>query len=171
MNVAGVLTELFGRIPHAVQKALGDATLEDVMTEPEPGTNPAAWIVWHLSRLQDHHVSEVAGTGPLWVAGGWATRFGLRADPQETGNGHDVEQVRSVRPESLTTLLGYLDAVHDRTSSFLASVTEDDLDRIVDRSYDPGVSAGVRLISVANDNLQHAGQVAYVCGLLRRRRK
>ena len=36
----------------------------------------------------------------------------------------------------------------------------------VDRRWDPPVTLGVRLISVADDDIQHAGQAAYVRGLL-----
>jgi hypothetical protein len=43
-----------------------------------------------------------------------------------------------------------------------------DLDQIVDRRWDPPVTMGVRLVSVADDCLQHAGQAAYVRGLLGR---
>ena len=48
----------------------------------------------------------------------------------------------------------------------LTSLSADDLDRVVDRRWDPPVTLGVRLVSVADDGLQHAGQAAYVRGLL-----
>ena len=37
---------------------------------------------------------------------------------------------------------------------------------IVDQRWDPPVTMGVRLVSIAGDGLQHAGQAAYVRGLL-----
>jgi len=49
----------------------------------------------------------------------------------------------------------------------LEGVTGTELDRIVDRRWDPPVTVGVRLVSVADDCLQHAGQAAYARGLLR----
>lgn len=64
-------------------------------------------------------------------------------------------------------LLQYLDAVDARTRVFLAGLTAADLDRIVDRRFDPPVTMGVRLVSIADDSLQHVGQAAYVRGLLR----
>jgi hypothetical protein len=45
-------------------------------------------------------------------------------------------------------------------------LTDDDLDRIVDERWDPPVSLGVRLVSVIDDDAQHAGQAAYLRGLL-----
>ena len=44
----------------------------------------------------------------------------------------------------------------------------DELDRIVDTNYDPHVTAGVRLVSVIQDNLQHAGQARYLRGMIGR---
>jgi hypothetical protein len=39
----------------------------------------------------------------------------------------------------------------------------------VDERWDPPVSLGVRLVSVIADDLEHAGQAAYVRGMLERR--
>ncbi len=50
----------------------------------------------------------------------------------------------------------------------LSSLGDADLDRIVDRRWDPPVMMGVRLVSIADDSLQHVGQAAYVRGLLGR---
>ena len=71
-----------------------------------------------------------------------------------------------MRPERPAVLLEYLDAVDARTREMLERLTPEDLDRVVDRRWDPPVTLGVRLVSVADDCLQHAGQAAYVRGLL-----
>ena len=44
-----------------------------------------------------------------------------------------------------------------------------ELDRIIDRNWDPPVSAGVRLVSVIDDSMQHAGQALYLRGMIGRR--
>jgi Protein of unknown function (DUF664) len=56
--------------------------------------------------------------------------------------------------------------VDARTREMLEHITPEDLERVVDRRWDPPVTLGVRLVSVADDCLQHAGQAAYVRGLL-----
>ena len=71
-----------------------------------------------------------------------------------------------MRPPDGEVLLDYLGAVAARTETMLAGLTAADLDRVVDRRWDPPVTLGVRLVSVADDCLQHAGQAAYVRGLL-----
>jgi hypothetical protein len=81
---------------------------------------------------------------------------------------HTPAEVSSVRPESPEVLLDYLAAVAARTSSYLEGVTTADLERVVDRRWTPPVTLGVRLVSVADDCLQHVGQAAYVRGLLLR---
>jgi hypothetical protein len=66
-------------------------------------------------------------------------------------------------------LLDYHNAVHDRTVAYLNTIDAGELDRIIDVRWDPPVSVGVRLVSVIDDDMQHAGQAAYVRGLFERR--
>ena len=47
-----------------------------------------------------------------------------------------------------------------------SGLTPADLDVVVDERWDPPVTMGVRLVSIADDCLQHVGQAAYVRGLL-----
>lgn len=166
MDVAALLLELYGRIPPLARKAVDGVDPERLTEPPVPGTNHIAWLVWHLARVQDSHVAELLDTEQLWETGDWAGRFGLDPDPWNTGYGHTPEEVASVRPESPEVLLEYVDAVTDRTCSMLEGLTPADLDRIVDRNWDPPVTLGVRLVSIADDDIQHAGQAAYVRGLL-----
>ncbi|HYE77844.1 MAG TPA: DinB family protein [bacterium] len=166
MEVASLLLDLYGRIPPLARRAVDGVDLDRLTTPPSPGANPIAWLIWHLTRVQDHHVAELLGTDQLWVGGGWARQFGLDPDPSNTGYGHSPEEVEAVRPERPEVLLEYLDAVDARTRTMLGQLAAADLDRIVDRSWDPPVTLGVRLVSIADDSLQHAGQAAYVRGLL-----
>ena len=56
--------------------------------------------------------------------------------------------------------------MHEQTLQYLDGIGEADLDRIVDRRWDPPVTLGVRLVSVADDDIQHAGQAAFVRGVV-----
>ncbi len=166
MEVGELLVELFGRVDGHVHGVVEGLAVEDLLRSPAPGTNPVAWLVWHLTRVQDHHVSGLMDEPQLWMTGDWAGRFGMVAEAEDHGYGHTPEQVAAVRPESPDALVEYYDAVAARTKAFLAATTAADLDRIVDRRWDPPVTLAVRLISVADDDIQHAGQAAYVRGLL-----
>jgi hypothetical protein len=166
MDVAPLLLEFYGRIPPLAAGAVEGLDSDELCRAPGPGANTIGWLVWHLTRVQDHHVAELLGTEQIWVSGDWARRCGLEPDPANTGYGHSADEVRAVRPESADVLLGYLDAVHERTTTMLEGLVRDDLDRIVDRRWDPPVTLAVRLVSIADDCLQHVGQAAYVRGLL-----
>jgi DinB superfamily len=166
MNVASLLLELYGRIPPAARRAVDGVDLERLTVQPSPGTNPISWLIWHIARVQDHHIAELLDENQLWVDGDWARRFGLEPNPTNTGYGHTPVEVASVQPDSPGLLLAYLDAVDEHTRGMLQDLTAADLDGIVDRRWDPPVTMGVRLVSIAGDGLQHAGQAAYVRGLL-----
>ncbi len=166
MDVAPLLLDLYGRIPPLAADAVDGLNAEELTRSPAPGTNPIGWLVWHIARVQDHHVAELLGTGQVWVGGDWARRVGLEADPDNVGYGHTEDDVRAVRPEGPELLLGYLAEVDARTRGLLEELRPEDLDRVVDRRWDPPVTMGVRLVSIADDGLQHAGQAAYVRGLL-----
>jgi hypothetical protein len=166
MDVASVLLELYGRIPPLARSVVDGLDSESLTRAPAPGANPIAWLVWHAARVQDHHIAELVGADQIWIGDDWARGFGLRPDPRNTGYGHAEDDVAAVRPQRPELLLEYLDAVQRRTDAMLRDLAADDLDRIVDRRWDPPVTFGVRLISVADDSLQHLGQAAYVRGLL-----
>ena len=166
MDVAALFLELYGRIPPLAREAIDGVDLATLTKSPSPGTNTIAWLIWHSARVQDHHVAELLDADQIWLSGDWARSFGLDPDPSNTGYGHTPSDVVAVRPERPEVLLEYLDAVDRRTRTLLESVTPTALDPIVDRRWDPPVTLGVRLVSIADDCLQHLGQAAYLRGLL-----
>lgn len=167
MDVAEVYLELYGRIPPLAERAVAGLETGTLTRLAGPGTNPIGWLVWHLARVQDHHVADLLDTNQVWVGpGSWGARFGLTAaEPEDTGYGHSPDDVAAIRPDGPGCLLDYLGAVQTRTVDWLAGLVGDDLDRIVDRSWDPPVTLGVRLVSIADDSLQHLGQACYLRGL------
>ncbi len=167
MLAAEVLADGFGRVREVVRRTLDGLSAEDLARRPAGGGNPVGWLVWHLARVQDDHVADAFGAEQVWTSEGWAERSGVPLDPRDTGYGHTADEVDAVRLDP-DVLLGYVEAVHARTAEHLSAVTDPDLDRVVDTSYDPPVTLGVRLVSVLGDDLQHAGQAAYVRGLLGR---
>jgi hypothetical protein len=165
MTSAELLADAFDRIEQVVTRAVSGLSDDQLATRVGPAANPISWLVWHLTRIQDDHVAGVAGTEQAWTAEGWRGRSGLPFAPADHGYGHGPEQVAAVRlPAEL--LLGYHAAVHANTDRYVRTLVDADLDRVVDTSWDPPVTAGVRLVSVVSDCLQHAGQAAYVRGLL-----
>jgi uncharacterized damage-inducible protein DinB len=168
-TTAELLVDAFSR-SHGLVRRVVDGLAEDALTARlDPDANSIAWLIWHLTRVQDDHVAEVAGTEQVWTAGGWVDRFGLPFEPDVIGYGQSSAEVGQVRGVSAELLAGYHDAVHAETVSYVHRLRDDDLDRVVDTSWDPPVTLAVRLVSVVSDDLQHVGQAAFVRGVLDRR--
>ncbi|HEY0620309.1 MAG TPA: DinB family protein [Kribbella sp.] len=165
MNTSELLIDAYGRIQgvvHDVVDGLDDKTLS---TRPDGKGNSIAWLIWHLTRIQDDHLADAGGYEQVYTAEGWHERLGLPFDPADTGYGHTAQDVAAVVVPA-EQLAGYYDAVHARSVEYLKGLSDEDLDRIVDKRWKPPVTLGVRLTSVLSDDLQHAGQAAYVRGLL-----
>jgi uncharacterized damage-inducible protein DinB len=165
MNTSELLIDAYGRIQEEVHGVVDGLDEKTLAARPGDTANSIAWLIWHLTRIQDDHLADAGGYEQVLTAGGWHERLGLPFDPADTGYGHSSDEVAQVQvPAEL--LSGYYDAVHARTIEYLKTLTDEDLDRIVDRRWKPPVTLGVRLISVIGDDLEHVGQAAYVKGVL-----
>jgi uncharacterized damage-inducible protein DinB len=162
---ARVLADAFTRIGDDAASVVDGLSPDQLAHRVSPGANPIGWLVWHLLRVQDDHVADVAGTEQVWTADGWRDRFDLPYDAAATGYGHSADEVAALETTS-ELLAGYAAAVTAATQSWLTGLEDDDLDRVVDDAWDPPVTLGVRLVSVLGDDLKHLGQAEYVAGLL-----
>jgi len=171
--VRGLLRDSFIRLIEHVEQVT-DGLSEDVAQwRPTPEANSIAWLLWHSARCQDLQLCDIAGIEQVWTRDGWVDRFDLPfprpGSPdydvvKDIGYGHSAEDVGKVRPP-VDLLVGYYRAVHHVTLEYLTTVTADELPRIVDRRWNPPVTAGVRLVSIVDDCAQHLGQAAYVRGI------
>jgi hypothetical protein len=167
MTSTDLLVDAFERIRDAVHPAVNGLTLEQLAFRPDAESNSIAWLVWHLTRIQDDRVAGLDAGEQVWTDLGWAERFALPLDPLDTGYGHDPTTVAAVVADA-PSLLGYFEDVHGKTLAYVRSLTEVDLARVVDRTWDPPETVSTRLVSVMVDDLQHVGQAAYVRGIIQR---
>ncbi|GHD08233.1 hypothetical protein GCM10010313_28320 [Streptomyces violarus] len=166
MHAKDVLIEAHSRIKEEVHAAVEGLGPDDLTARPTPDANSVAWLVWHLTRVQDDHIADAFGLEQVWLSQDWEKRFGLGLPRHDTGYGHSPAKVAKVRVDSGEMLTGYYDAVHEQTLDALRGLAAKDLERVVDERWDPPVTLGVRLVSVLSDDLQHIGQAAYLRGLL-----
>jgi hypothetical protein len=165
MEAAHIVLDGLDRIRSILHRALTGLSLEDAMRQPRPDSNSIAWLVWHLTRVQDNGISGLFDTPQAWISEGWHAQFGMDPDPDNEGQGHTPEQVAAFRTSSLQTLLDYHDCVSARSKAFVGSLMPPGFDRELNEpQYQPLPTVGVRLVSILSDNLQHAGQVAYLRG-------
>lgn len=155
----------FTRIRELVTQLTDGLSDELARYRPDEGSNSIAWLIWHLTRIQDDHLAGLAGVEQAWPS--WRDKFALPFDQWATGYGQTAAEVAAVRV-SPELLAGYHAAVHELTLAYLDGITEEELARVVDTRWDPPVTAAVRLVSVLSDALQHLGQADYVRGLAER---
>ncbi len=165
-----LLVDAFGRVAEAIPALLDGLTSDELLWRPDPDANSIGWLIWHLTRVQDDHLAGVAENEQVWGTGGFAHRFNLPYAARSIGYGQSSREVGAFSVTDGSLLAAYHAAVHIETVRIVEGLTPADFARIVDRRWDPPVTAAVRLVSVVNDITQYVGQVAYLRGLAERRR-
>jgi hypothetical protein len=165
MTPSQLLNDAFGRIHDGGLAVVDSLDADQLASRPGPEANPIGWLVWHLARVQDDHIADVAGVEQVWTAQDFVGRFALPIPPSDIGFGHSTDDVAAVRADA-DLLAAYLSAVHTQTIAYVDGLEDSDLDRIVDTRWDPPVTLGARLVSVLNDDAKHLGQAEYIRGLL-----
>jgi uncharacterized damage-inducible protein DinB len=160
-----VVIGAFKRSTDTLEKALANLSQDDLKEQPNPDSNSIGWIAWHLSRIQDRAISRMAGQEQVWIKGGWYTKFGRAANPEDTGFKHTSQDVAAFKSPDVVTLVGYNRTVVEQTAKFLSTLTVKDLDKKTDHPV--FTTLGVWLTAVLTDSIQHSGQIAYLRGLLK----
>lgn len=169
-----VLSDAFDRVHELVGTVVEGLDADSLLWRPDAKANSIAWLVWHLSRVQDDHVTglgDAAGNGEaeqVWTSAGWSSRFALPYPVEVIGYGQSIADVDAFVLTEPAVLTGYHEDVHTMTVAALGAMTEQNYRRVVDEHWDPPVTAAARLVSVLNDIGQHVGQAAYVRGLRER---
>lgn len=161
MSETAVLLDAFTRVNESLHRMLSDITDDELAKEPHPSIG---WLAWRLSRVIDNNASRLAGFDQLWVANGWAERFGMKAELYDFGRSkaHTREQVRAFRAP-VALLLDYHDAVNERLTTYLKTLTTADLARELNEpQYQPLPTVGVRLVSVLENAMNNQGQIGYL---------
>jgi hypothetical protein len=53
-----------------VAGAVRDLTPDQLSFRIDPDANTIAWLIWHLTRVQDDHIAGAMGAEQLWTADG-----------------------------------------------------------------------------------------------------
>jgi hypothetical protein len=166
MQAKDVVLDGLERIRSILHRTLTGMRLDDIHRQPTPDTNSIAWLTWHLTRVQDNGISGLFDQEQAWISQAWHAKFAMAPDPENEGQGHTPEQVAAFRASSVQLLLDYHDSVSTQSKTFVGGLAPADFERQLNEpQYQPLPTVGVRLVSILSDNLQHAGQAAYLRGL------
>jgi len=166
MEIHEMVTSGYEGILHTLERVLDGLTEEDIGWQPTPDCNSIGWLAWHLVRAQDGILSMVFKQEQLWIKEGWHEKFGRPADPTDSGVGHTPKDVAAFKSPGAEILLGYQRAVFERTKASLPSLSKSDLDKVVEGlPFQPPPTAGMLLMLIMSDGLQHVGQAGYIRGM------
>ena len=166
MKWKDLLIDGYNRVPEFLENVLKGLTQDDLDWQPKSDCNSIGWSVWHLTRQQDAQIASLMGVKQLWVTEKWYTKFNQQPEPDDVGFGHSPEQISAFKSPDSRTLLGYNRAVVEHSKKFINSLSENDLDRELNEPwFQPLPTVGVRLVSILDDSVLHAGQAAYIRGL------
>ena len=165
MECAEFITGIFTRISQVLETVLDGLTENEINQQPTPECNSIGWMVWHLTRVQDRFIAMLSNNEQVWITEKWYGKFSREADAKDIGYGHRPEDLANFKVPDTKTLLDYHHAVLEKTKQYTNKLSPEELDRVIDDSRAPTVA--LRLTAFISDNLQHAGQVAYLRGWLR----
>ena len=166
MSALELIADAAQRPLEAARAALEGASADTLNEMPRGELNSMSWLVWHAARQQDAQVAELRGADQVWHSGGWCAMFDVDRPCEDFGFGDRPEDVARVRVSDPGLLVGYLRAVCCATAQYLRRLSDEELDEVVDDSWDPPVTRGMRIVSTIDDAAQHVGQAAYVRGLV-----
>ena len=167
MNSQEMLIEGYNRIPDFLKHVLAGIPQDKLDWRPHPDANSIGWLAWHLVRQHDAQVAALMEVEQIWISQGFHSRFDRPADSGDTGFGQTPDQVAAFKSPETPVFLEYANAVVQRSVAYFQQMSEGELDRELDEPlYTPLPTVGVRLVSILEDSQLHAGQAAYLRGLI-----
>jgi len=167
MQGSALVLDALSRVQEDLHRRVKELTPEELIRPPHP---PIGWLAWHLTRVQDSALSGLMGQEQLWISQGWHNRFHMPPDPKDFGpaNTATPEQIAAFRAPDAHALLDYHDAVLERTKGYLARLSDQDLDRVLNEpKFQPRPTVGVRLVSVLFNSIRRVAQIEYLVHLRR----
>jgi hypothetical protein len=165
MQLARALVKSLEQSHGYLIKALDGLTQEEAAWAPAAESNSIAFILWHVTRIEDYFIVRVIQRETeLYESEGWREKLGTPA--KETGYEYTLEQLRAWPVPKLELIRGYADSVRKRTLDLLNNITPERLDELArhDRSPD---TIGDILGRITTEIALHTGQIAYIRGLRR----
>ena len=144
-------------------KALNGLTQGEATWSPSPECNSIAFILWHMTRVEDFFVNRVIQREKeLYEAQKWQEKLGTPTKAYQ----YTVEELQAWPAPKLEILREYANSVRENTLAFLNSIPPERLSEVPrpDRSPD---SIGVTLEHLMTEIALHVGQIAYLRGVQR----
>ncbi len=162
MDAVGFITDCLAQVHLRLLATCEGLSAEQLLWRPAPTANNIGFILWHLSRNEDARVTKTGKLGEdIWASDSWHGRFGQPATAPDPG---DRLGLRALAIPSLEVLVGYAEAVQQRTARYVSGLTPEGLDLAPDPArLELTVGSSLRHLITHKNN--HHGQIDYLRGL------
>ena len=144
-------------------KALDGLSQEEVAWSPGPECNSIAFILWHMTRVEDFFVNHVIQREKeLYEAESWQDKLGTPLKAYQ----YSVEELKAWSVPPLGTLREYARSVREKTLALLRSMPTDKLSELAHPDRPPD-TIGAILGRMSIETALHVGQIAYLRGVQR----
>ena len=162
MDAVSFISDCLSQVHLRLLATCDDLTADQLLWRPAPTANNIGFILWHLARHEDARITETGDLGEdVWATGSWHERFGQPVTAPDPG---DRMGLRQLAIPSLDILVGYAEAVHQRSISYVSGLTPDSLDQPTDPARPEHTRAGSLRHLITHKN-NHHGQIDYLRGL------
>ncbi|MFZ7332859.1 DinB family protein [Streptococcus pluranimalium] len=158
------LSRAYERFERAFDGVMVEQANRFPVADTAPQLKSMTWLLWHTALVLDVQIAELAGTDWLYHQG-WQERLPENRTKNPSWL-HTLEEAQTIKVDSFEHLFAYFSAAKEQAVTYISSLTEESLDDIVDESWTPAVTRGVRLVSTIDDVTMHSGQVLYARRLL-----
>ncbi len=162
MDAVGFISDCLAQVNLRLSATIEGLSPEELLWRPAPTANNIGFILWHLIRNEDTRVTTTGNLGAdIWASDSWHERFGQPATAPDPG---DRMGLRALAIPSLEVLVGYSQAVQQRTARYVSGLTPEDLDQAPNAARpEHTVSGSLRHLITHKNN--HHGQIDYLRGL------
>lgn len=164
MNSIQFIQMALDELHRSFRAEVRELTPEQLRYRPSAEANTVNFLVWHWARVEDSTIhNNIGEPRPLiWTAGRWHERLGV--EENASGTGFNGEQVGAFQPDR-DELLAYFRAVWEESDAAIATLTDDDLDRVLNPER-PQMTLGRSLQSLLiGHGYWHLGEVRFLKGL------
>lgn len=144
-------------------KALDGLTQEEAAWSPVVECNSIAFILWHLSRVEDFFVNRVIQRQKeLYEAENWQEKLSTPVKAYQ----YTIEELQAWPVPKLAVLQEYVNSVREKTLALIQSIPPEKLSELA-RPDRPPDTIGDILGHISTEIAMHVGQIAYLRGIQR----
>ena len=164
METKDIITMELDNVRQGMTRLLDGLNHQELSWRPAYGCNSIGLIVFHMARFEDSTLqARIQGKPEVWESEKWYQKLNLPVT--EAGAHYNVEQVNAFPVPELRELMGYTDAVRQRTMQYLKNVTPDQLDKRITMPRSGETPIAAVFARVVGHLFQHIGEISYLRGL------